>query len=234
MTDDKKINWQKVKLQLKTYFKNYWWKYIIIAVLIAVDLVLKAIIVPQDQSKWQSVDIIKNVVSITPARNIGAGFSILEGKLWFLISITILFIIILAIFDIMYQKKSKLFGVSTALVMAGAVGNLIDRILFGYVRDFIYLDFINFPVFNVADMSLTFGIILLVIYIIFFATKNEIGTKSQKDISKANISNKNLPNDDAKSFETNKTDSVENNNKNYISENKSQIESGENNAKNID
>ena len=231
MSDNKKINWQSVKLQLKTYFKNYWWKYIIIAVVITADLVLKALIVPQDQSKWQNVDIIKNVVSITPARNIGAGFSILAGKLWFLISITIIFIIILAIFDIMYQKKSKLFGVSTALVMAGAIGNLIDRILFGYVRDFIYLDFINFPVFNLADMALTFGIILLVVYIIFFATKSKNDTKSQNDISIANISNNNESNGN-KDKEIHDS-IVDINNDNKI-ENISQIDNEDKDAKDTD
>ena len=232
MNEGKKINWQSIKLQLKSYFKNYWWKYIIIACVIVLDMVLKAVLVPQDQSKWQNVDIIKNVVSITPARNIGAGFSILEGKLWFLITITIIFMIILAIFDIMYQKKSKMFGISTALVMAGAVGNLIDRILFGYVRDFISLDFINFPVFNIADMALTFGIILLVIYIIFFATRKENETKSQKNISKANISNKNEANADCQDKEINGDKEDTNNSKENI-ENNSQNSNGENNAKDI-
>ena len=76
--------------------------------------------------------------------------------------------------------------------MAGAIGNLIDRILFGYVRDFIYLKFINFPVFNIADMALTFGIILLLLYIIFYTTKktnNEIKSQSVKKLSndKANV-----------------------------------------------
>ncbi len=230
MNEGKKINWQRIKLQLKSYFKNYWWKYIIIACVIVLDMVLKAILVPQDQSKWQNVDIIKNVVSITPARNIGAGFSILEGKIWFLITITIIFMIILAIFDIMYQKKSKLFGISTALVMAGAVGNLVDRILFGYVRDFISLDFINFPVFNIADMALTFGIILLVIYIIFFATKKENDTKSQNitednDNAKiANNTNINV-NGQEENIDTENTD-------NKI-ENNSQNNNGENDAKDI-
>ena len=233
MSESNKINWHRLKQRFKTYFKNYWWKYIIIACLIALDMVLKAVLVPQDQSKWQNYDIIKNVVSITPARNIGAGFSILEGHTWFLISITILFIIILAIFDIMYQKKSKLFGVSTALVMAGAVGNLIDRILFGYVRDFIYLDFINFPVFNVADMALTFGIILLVIYIIFFATKKENDTKSQ--ISAENIDKAKYTENvnDKKNIDLeNIVDESIKYSKNNI-ENNSQNNNGENNAKDI-
>ena len=192
MSDKTKFNWSDFITKLKMYIKNYWWKFLIVAFALSLDLVLKAVLVPQSQENWHEIVLIKDILTLTPTRNIGAGFSILEGQTWFLISLTILFIVALLFFNIIYSKKSKLYGISTALIMAGAIGNLIDRILFGYVRDFIYLKFINFPVFNIADMALTFGIILLLLYIIFYTTKktnNEIKSQSVKKLSndKANV-----------------------------------------------
>ena len=170
---------------LKTYFKNYWWKLIIIAVILLVDMLTKFLIVSE-------VNIIDGVLVIMPTKNYGAGFSILSGQTWLLISITVVFLTGLIIFDIMFKRKSTLFGVATGLIIAGGIGNLIDRIFFGYVRDFIYLEFIDFPVFNVADMALTFGVILLAVYILFFnkdkknaqkhIENNEVKDNSKNDI----------------------------------------------------
>ena len=64
-------------------------------------------------------------------------------------------------------NKTKLYNVAYVFILAGAFGNAIDRTFLGYVRDFIKLDFINFPVFNVADSLLVVGVILLAFYIIF-------------------------------------------------------------------
>ena len=76
---------------------------------------------------------------------------------------------------VLFSKKllaKRLEKISLALVLAGALSNLIDRILFAYVRDFIYLKFINFAVFNVADMAITIGAILIIISILFLQKKD--------------------------------------------------------------
>ena len=162
---------------LKTYFKNYWWKLLIIAFVLFVDLLTKSLIVRIDADGnvvSLSTTIIKGVLVILPTLNDGAGFSVLAGKTLFLIITTIVFLIGLIVFDILFKRKSKLFGVATALIFGGAVGNLIDRITFSKVRDFIYLEFINFPVFNVADIALTLGVIFLAIYVIFLSGKNNV------------------------------------------------------------
>ena len=214
----------------------------IIAFLLALDLVTKALIVPQNKEAWQEVDIIKNVIVITPTRNIGAGFSILQGKTWLFISLTIVFIIVLTIYDVFYSKKSKLYGIATAVILTGALGNLIDRISFGYVRDFIYLKFINFPVFNVADMALTIGIGLLLIYIIFYAGKNKNNdTNSQMQNANNTANNKENLNIDKTNNDILKNNENTNDfnilsdkdveEKTNSNDNNSQINSGENNAK---
>lgn len=166
--------------QLKFYFKHNWWKFVIIAVVIAIDLVTKIFLVNDETMGIETV-LIKNILIIYPVMNSGAGFSLFAGQTIFLIIITFVFLAMLAVFDICYKKSHPLFTVATALIIAGAIGNLIDRIAFGKVRDFIYLKFINFPVFNLADIALTAGVICLAVYIIFyFAKKKKNDTKSQQ------------------------------------------------------
>ena len=167
--------------RFKLYIKNYWWKFLIVFVVILADMLTKFLLVPEDKSIWNEIVLIPEILTFTPAQNTGAGFSLLEGKQWLLIIITVVFLIFMTIFDISFQKKSKLFGVATALIVSGALGNLIDRVCFNYVRDFIYLKFINFPVFNIADMAITFGIVILMIYIIFYSTKPEKNVKKTEN-----------------------------------------------------
>ena len=159
---------------LKKYLKNYWWKLIIILVVLFADLLTKTLIVRFDEGGNLisfETSLIGNFLVITPATNTGAGFSLFAGKQLLLIISTIIFLLVLIAFDFINKKRSLLYGFATGLILAGAVGNLIDRIAFGFVRDFVYLKFINFPVFNIADISLTVGVALLCLYVIFTTVK---------------------------------------------------------------
>ena len=93
--------------------------------------------------------------------NTGAAFGILQGKNILLIIIS--FIVVIA--GIFYLKEHKDLRISLILILSGTTGNLIDRVLFGYVRDFI--DFKYWPVFNLADSYNTIGALLL-IYLVYF------------------------------------------------------------------
>ena len=73
---------------------------------------------------------------------------------------------------------SVLLGIATGFIVGGCFGNLYDRLVFGYVRDFLNFEFMNFPVFNIADVSLCIGIFLIVIYFIFIMPKE--GKKDEK------------------------------------------------------
>ena len=152
---------------------------IIIGVL-AVDMLTKFLLVPLDannkvdNSKAITTSLIGNLLWLFPSVNDGAGFSMLSGKTILLIVLSIVFVVALTTFDFVKPQKSKLYNVAIALIFSGAVGNLIDRLAFGgHVRDFIYFKFINFPVFNIADMALTFGIICLLVWLIFVQGKNK-------------------------------------------------------------
>ena len=89
-------------------------------------------------------------------RNDGAAYSILQGKQNFLVVFTILFMIFMIAYYVAYRKKMpKLEKFTIALILGGGIGNLIDRLLYSYVIDFIDISII--PVFNVADIAVTCG-----------------------------------------------------------------------------
>lgn len=185
---------------LKTYIKNYWWKFLIIAFLLALDLVTKSLIVKFDANGdviENQVTIIKNVLYILPTANTGAAWSSFSGYTTLLIVLTFVFLAVIIAYDICFKKKSVFFGISTGMIVAGAIGNLIDRLAFGKVRDFIYFSPINFPVFNVADICLTIGIILFVIYMLFLSTKSkDKQSQTVQNNAENNIKNLYLDNTD--------------------------------------
>ncbi len=111
-----------------------------------------------------SVPLIKNVFHLTYIQNTGAAFGVLKGFNMFLI---IFSIAVLAAIFYYYKKiaeKDRPVQVLAALVLGGIIGNLIDRIRFGYVIDF--LDFRIWPAFNVADSCITVGVLMLMVYFI--------------------------------------------------------------------
>ncbi|MDR0890482.1 MAG: signal peptidase II [Oscillospiraceae bacterium] len=116
---------------------------------------------------------IPGVFHITHVKNTGAAWSMLEGQRWLFIAVSLLFF---AAVGFMIWKKylTKKFELwCLAAIVGGAIGNLIDRIATGAVTDMICLDFISFPVFNVADCFVTCGCVLLFVYILFFDRKKE-------------------------------------------------------------
>lgn len=113
----------------------------------------------------QSIPVIKNIFHITFHTNDGAAWSLFSGKTPFLILSTFLIIAALVAYIIVKKPKSKIFGIAVSLILSGAIGNLIDRIIMGSVIDFLDLCFISFPIFNVADICVVFGAILFCVYI---------------------------------------------------------------------
>lgn len=112
-----------------------------------------------------SIEVIKNFFYLTYTHNTGAAFSILTGKRLLLILIAIVILIILFNYIKKNKTNNKLEILAFSLIIGGSIGNLIDRIIRGYVVDF--LDFkifgYNFPIFNLADTFIVIGVILIVI-----------------------------------------------------------------------
>ena len=116
----------------------------------------------------ETFPLIENVFHFTYVRNTGAAFSILSDERWFLIGITAIVMLALMAFVLFGQfRRYKLFNISATLILSGGIGNLIDRLVQGYVVDFIKTTFMDFPIFNVADCFVVVGSVLLLIFFCF-------------------------------------------------------------------
>ncbi|MDR0821495.1 MAG: signal peptidase II [Oscillospiraceae bacterium] len=133
-------------------------------VLVAADQLTKYLVVTYVEPVG-SVNLIqigdKQILNFTYCENTGAAFSILEGQRWFL-CVAVALVVGAALFLLLSKRVTKPTHVwGAALVIAGGAGNLIDRVLLGYVVDFIDFRFIHFAIFNVADICAVCGTLFL-------------------------------------------------------------------------
>ena len=135
-------------------------------VLIVLDQLIK-IIVDANMMVSQSIPVIQDVLHFTYVQNEGAAFGIFQGQRWILVGVTSV-VILGGIYLLAAKKlKSNFLIWSVALVIAGGVGNLIDRIFRHFVIDYIEVRLINFAVFNFADCCVVIGTIMIVCYLLF-------------------------------------------------------------------
>jgi signal peptidase II len=122
----------------------------------------------------QQLTLLPGVAGLTYVQNTGMAFSTLSGKTVFLTVVSLAASIAVAVMLLRNKPFSHPFGKWTlALILAGAVGNLIDRFFLHYVTDMIQVLFVDFAVFNVADCCVVTGGILLAVYVLFFWEKLE-------------------------------------------------------------
>ncbi|RXM71484.1 signal peptidase II [Clostridium tetani] len=117
----------------------------------------------------EDIVVIKDFFSFSYLENRGAAFGIFKDKQLFLISITMVAILLMMFYLFINKTNPKILKISLSLIISGAIGNLIDRIKYRYVVDFIffhYKDKYHFPIFNIADVLVSLGTILLIIFII--------------------------------------------------------------------
>ena len=139
--------------------------FLISALLVGLDQWSKYLTV-QNISLGETKEFIPGFLSLTHLRNTGAAWSLLEGKMIFFYVITVLVSVVIIYLLIKNYKKSIWYSVGLSFVLAGAIGNFIDRVRLGYVVDMLQTDFMNFPIFNVADSTLVVGVICIFIYLI--------------------------------------------------------------------
>lgn len=159
---------------------------------IVIYLVVTILLIGLDQyTKYLAVEklknqddfsVIKNILSFSYVENDGAAWGMFGGKtvMFIVLTLVMLLVISVVIYRLEMVKTAENRIVMTILeidlfvLIAGAIGNFIDRIRMGYVVDFIKTDFISFPVFNVADCYVTVSMIILIILILFFVKEEEL------------------------------------------------------------
>ena len=120
-------------------------------------------------------NLIPNVISIASnGGNTGAAFGFFSGNTMALVIVSLILIVALFVFNYFVKNKNIFYSISFGLILGGALGNMFDRVVLGYVRDFIFLDFWpSFPTFNIADTCLCIGVVMLAVFLLFMWEKKE-------------------------------------------------------------
>ena len=141
---------------------------ILIVLLVVLDQVTKYLAVIKLKDK-PSIAIIENVFELHYLENRGAAFGMLQGQKIFFVCITVVILAVIAYVFVKMpdDKKYNKMNITLVFIVSGAIGNLIDRISYNYVVDFLYFKLIDFPVFNVADIYVTLASIYFAILILF-------------------------------------------------------------------
>ena len=196
-------------------YRVYIFEIVFAVAALAVDLVSKvAAFDILEDAPGGSIAVAEGVFSLTLARNYGASFGIFSGKTTLLSAITGIGIALVLVFLVVRPKTPKIFRYSMLLIFSGGLGNLIDRLAFGYVRDFIDYTFletffgIDFAIGNIADIFVMIAMGMLIVYMIFgykegdfskggrFAPQAVTVAEEKGEIVASGISEDNLPKDD--------------------------------------
>jgi len=164
----------------------------VVNICIFLSIVVTAILVDQITKfcfEGMEQSLLGNFLWISSVHNTGAAFSMFEGARWIFVAIGIVAFLAI-VYVVLFKKLSQdyLFIVSLSMIAGGIVGNVIDRIAFAFVRDFIDFRFSGFAIFNFADSFLCVGCALLVLWVIIWnvkdSKKKRVGLKSETENDK--------------------------------------------------
>ena len=137
---------------------------------VIVDLVTKVLFANYFEAGNNDIVVIPNFFSFTFVKNTGAAFGIFGDSTIALTIVSVVFVAIFVVYDIFYHSDNIWYILGISMLISGAIGNFIDRLFLGYVRDFISIHIFPF-VFNVADALITFGVIFFAVYLLFYGFK---------------------------------------------------------------
>ena len=155
------------------------------ASLLVTDFMLFVILVIADQltkhlavvrlKNQAAYNLINGILEFNYLENRGAAFGVLQNQKYFFVFVALIFIgvIVFVLIKVPTQKKYYSLNILLVMIAAGAVGNMIDRVRYDYVVDFIYLVCIQFPIFNMADIYVTTATVILVFQILFVYKTND-------------------------------------------------------------
>ena len=151
----------------------------VFAVVLVLDLVSKFL-----TDGVRDLTVIPGFISFHSTYNTGGAWSLFsDNSVAMIIIMVFTFVFIAADLLVTYWpdgRKNAFFIVTLAFLGSGALGNLIDRLWLGYVRDFLRFDFITFPIFNVADVALVTGVIMLIVNIVIWFVRSEMKARAEK------------------------------------------------------
>ncbi|EHJ07053.1 signal peptidase II [Staphylococcus simiae] len=155
--------------------KYYIWTSVLVTLFIITFDQLTKYLIATTMKIGDSFEVIPNFLNITSHRNNGAAWGILSGKMGFFYIITVIILIVLIYFFIKEAQFNLFLQVAISLLFAGALGNFIDRLFNGQVVDFIDTNIFgyDFPIFNIADSSLTIGVIFVIIALLKDSSNNK-------------------------------------------------------------
>lgn len=141
--------------------------YIVLSIAILSLDILTKLVVELNFGKGDTLPLIRDIFHLTYVENQGIAFGMFSGGRWIFIIVSVL---VLGFIAYIYSKtvhRSKFLKIGTALVYGGAIGNMLERLAKGYVVDFFDFRLIGFPVFNVADIAICVGAVMLLIHFLF-------------------------------------------------------------------
>ncbi len=164
--------------------KKFWIRFSVMMAIsvgiLVLDLVTKYVF-DASLSDGNTISVIPYLFNFKLVHNYGAAWGMLAGKQVFLIVLTLVFLAIFVFYYIKEKNKTWLLNITFGFLFAGCLGNLYDRLVLGYVRDFIQFDFWkSFPIFNFADVALTVGVVLFLVYLLVTYLKNKKNAKIEE------------------------------------------------------
>ena len=197
--------------EVKTYFKGFrfdkphlkaalpfFLEMLFFAFIIALDLTLKdylyKLVVEQNGG---NMTVIEGFFDLTYSENTGMGFGMGSDSTLGITIMTFIIVVVVICYLLVFRKDKPYIRIPLIMVAAGGIGNLVDRLAFGYVRDFFEFTFMNFAIFNVADSFITIGAIALIIgLIVTMATTTADEKKKAQAAAEATESAGEAPRDD--------------------------------------
>ncbi len=150
-----------------------------IALFITIDLFIKQIVV-NNIALYEDVDFIKGLIGWTYVQNTGIAWSMFDGNPQLLSVFTGIIIFAVFVYIVLPVKRPLAYDICIPVILAGGAANLIDRIMRGFVVDYIKTLFVNFPVYNFADCLITCGAVALIIYLVYEIVRDSRKGKIEK------------------------------------------------------
>ncbi|SDW04659.1 signal peptidase II Aspartic peptidase. MEROPS family A08 [Marininema mesophilum] len=158
--------------------------YIFAAAILLLDQATKWLVMKK-MHLYESIPLWEGVFHITSHRNRGAAFGILQDQRWLFILVTCAVLAAIVFYLMRIGKSQPMLSWSLALILGGAIGNLVDRIRFGEVVDFLDFRYINFAIFNIADSAICIGVALMLLVTLRQSEGESEGAAKEKLVQKA-------------------------------------------------